>query len=129
MTTTTTVMPKGGAWLAGDAEPGSVLTPENLSEDHRLIRRAADEFIDGEVVPALAGLENKDWALARTLIRRAGDLGLLGTDVPEDLGGVGLDKAAALVVGESVGQVASFATTFGAQTGLAVTPILCFGSP
>ena len=64
----------------------------------------------------------------RTLIQRSGELGLLGTDVPESLGGVELDKVSAIIVGESVGHTASFATTFGAQTGLAITPLLCFGS-
>ena len=105
-----------------------MLTRERLSEEHRLIGQTADEFIDAEVLPVLERLEQKDWALARQLILRSGELGLLGTDVPEALGGVALDKAASLVVGESVGRCASFATTFGAQTGLAVTPLLCFGT-
>ena len=61
-------------------------------------------------------------------MKRAGELGLLGTDVPEELGGVGLDKVASVIVGEAVGRAASFATTFGAQTGLAIMPILCFGT-
>jgi alkylation response protein AidB-like acyl-CoA dehydrogenase len=126
MTTTTTV--RGGAWLTEDADPTAVLTPERLSEEHRLIGRTADEFIDNEVLPVLERLEQKDWKLARALIERCGELGFLGTDVPESLGGVELDKAAALVVGESMGRCASFATTFGAQTGLAVTPLLCFGT-
>ncbi len=64
----------------------------------------------------------------RSLITRAGELGLLGTDVPEPFGGVELDKVSALIVGEAVGRSASFATTFGAQTGLAITPLLCFGT-
>ena len=73
-------------------------------------------------------LEQKDWALARALVRRCGDLGLLGTDVPEAYGGVELDKVSSIVVGEAVGRSASFATTFGAETGLAITPLLCFGT-
>jgi alkylation response protein AidB-like acyl-CoA dehydrogenase len=125
---TTGISARGGAWLIEETDAEGILTPERLSEDHRLIRRTADQFIAQEVLPALPQLEAKDWALARQLVRRAGDLGLLGTDVPEDLGGVGLDKAASLVVGESVGACASFATTFGAQTGLAITPLLCFGT-
>ena len=126
MTTSTTT--RGGAWLIEDADADTMLTRERLSEEHRLIGQTADEFIDNEVLPVLGQLEQKDWPLARTLIRRAGGLGLLGTDAPEALGGVELDKAASLVVGESVGRCASFATTFGAQTGLAVTPLLCFGT-
>ena len=125
MTITTTT--RGGAWLIEEAtEP--IFTPERLSDEHRLIKQTADEFVDTEVRPALERLEQKDWALVRTLIRRSGELGLLGTDVPEALGGVELDKVSAIVVGESVGHTASFATTFGAQTGLAITPLICFGS-
>jgi alkylation response protein AidB-like acyl-CoA dehydrogenase len=126
--TTTTDTARGGSWITEDVDPATVLTPERLSDEHRLISRTADEFIDHDVLPVLEKLEAKDWDLARGLLRRCGELGLLGTDVPEALGGVGLDKAAALVVGESVGRCASFATTFGAQTGLAITPLLCFGS-
>jgi alkylation response protein AidB-like acyl-CoA dehydrogenase len=127
MTTTTTAI-RGGAWLTEDVDASTVLTRERLSDEHRLIGTTADEFIDNEVLPALDALERKDWALARTLMRRCGELGLLATDVPEELGGVALDKAAAVIVGEAAGRCASFATTFGAQTGLAITPLLCFGS-
>src|SRR4030095_11763280 len=66
---------------------------------------------------------------ARDLVKRAGELGLIGVDVSEEVGGIGSDKAAAVIVGEAVGEAASFATTFGAQTGLAIIPILCFGTP
>jgi len=126
MTTTTTA--RGGAWLIEDAPADSIFTPEKLSDEHRLISQTADEFMTNEVQPAIERLEQKDWALARQLVRRAGELGLLGTDVPEAFGGVGLDKVASILVGEAAGRAASFATTFGAQTGLAITPLLCFGS-
>jgi alkylation response protein AidB-like acyl-CoA dehydrogenase len=127
-TTTTPPVVHGGSWLTDDADATNVLTPERLSEEHRLIGQTAEEFVDKEVLPVLDKLEAKDWALARALVKRCGDLGLLGTDVPEAFGGVALDKASSLLVGEAAGRCASFATTFGAQTGLAITPILCFGS-
>ena len=126
--TTTAVQGRGGIWLTDEADPKTVFTPEQLTEDHRLIARTAVDFVDAEILPVLDRLEQKDWALARTLLRRCGDLGLLGTDVPEEFGGVALDKVSAVVVGEAMGRSASFATTFGAQTGLAITPLLCFGS-
>jgi alkylation response protein AidB-like acyl-CoA dehydrogenase len=119
---------RGGAWLIEDAPLESTFTPEKLTDEHRLIGQTAHEFLSAEVLPALERLEQKDWALARTLVQRCGELGLLGTDVPEALGGVELDKASSLVVGEAVGRSASFAATFGAQTGLAITPLLCFGT-
>jgi alkylation response protein AidB-like acyl-CoA dehydrogenase len=122
------MMRKGGDWLVEDTLPESVLTPEALSDEHKLIRQTAAEFTRNDVMPVLPELEKKNWALSRTLVRRSGELGLLGADTPEEFGGIGLDKAAAVVVGEALGQAASFSTTFGAQTGLAIIPILCFGT-
>ena len=127
MTTTATAV-RGGMWLTEETDAQTVFTPERLNDEHRLIAQTAAEFMASEVAPALEPLEQKDWTLARKLVRRAGELGLLGADVPEALGGVGLDKVSAVIVGEAVGASASFATTFGAQTGLAITPLLCFGS-
>src|SRR5688572_4347208 len=122
-------MARGGGWLIEETEAATVFTPEQLTEEHRLIAQTAAEFVDTEVEPTIDRLEQKDWALARTLVQRCGELGLLGTDVPEPLGGVGLDKVSSVLVGEAVGRSASFATTFGAQTGLAITPLLGFGTP
>jgi len=118
----------GADWLVRDTDPAEVFTPERLSEEDRLIERTAAEFIANEVAPALPEMEKKNWAVARALVKRAADLGLVGVDTPDEYGGVGLDKAASIVVGEAVGGVASFAATFGAQTGLAIIPILCFGT-
>src|SRR6266542_769162 len=125
---TTATAARGGSWLIEDAPSESVFTPEQLSDEHRLISQTADEFMTNEVIPAIEKLEQKDWGLARQLVKRAGELGLLGTDVPEAFGGVELDKVSAILVGEAAGRSASFATTFGAQTGLAITPLLCFGT-
>jgi alkylation response protein AidB-like acyl-CoA dehydrogenase len=126
MTTEAKADVRGGAWLV--AGQGDIFTPERLTDDHRMISATAHEFMTNEVMPVIDQLEQKDWTLARTLVAKAGELGLIGTDVPDDLGGVGLDKAASVLVGEAVGRSASFATTFGAQTGLAIIPILCFGT-
>ena len=126
--TPTITLAKGGGWLVEDTTDDNVLTREGLNEEQRLIGRTAEEFVDGEALPALDRLEQKDWALARTLIQRAGELGLLATDVPEAYGGLDVDKVSSVIVGEAVGRCASFATTFGAQTGLTITPILCFGT-
>ena len=119
----------GAAWLldAGDAAP--LLTPERLSDEHRLIAQTAREFAQKEVVPGIDRLEKKDWAFARHLLRRAGELGLLGVDAPEEFGGVGLDKAAALLVSSHTAGSASFSAAFGAQGNLAISPILYFGTP
>lgn len=128
MSTAPAVTARGADWLFTASSHDTLLTPEGLSDEHRLMAQTAQEFLDKEVLPALERLEAKDWELARQLVKRCGELGLLGTDVPEAFGGIDLDKAAAIVVGEAIGGSASFATTFGAQTGLAIIPILCFGT-
>ena len=119
---------RGGSWLIDETPAGDLITRERLTEEQRLIGQTAEEFVDGEALPVLDRLEQKDWALARTLVQRAGELGLLATDVPEEYGGIDVDKVSSVIVGEAVGRCASFATTFGAQTGLTITPILCFGT-
>ena len=126
---TTTTAHKGAAWLLEPGDAASVLTPERLSDEHRLIAQTAREFADKEVIPAIDRLEQKDWALARQLLRRAGELGLLGVDAPEEYGGVGLDKAAALVVSSHTAGSASFSAAFGATGNLAISPVLYFGTP
>ena len=120
---------KGAAWLLERGDPSSILTPERLSDEHRLIAQTTREFAEKEVIPNIAALEQKDWDLARRLLRRAGDLGLLGVDAPEEFGGVGLDKAASLVVSRNIAGSASFSAAFGAQSNLAISPILYFGTP
>ena len=126
--TTTTAAAKGGSWLIEDGGRDGAFTRERLNDEQRMVGETAEAFIDKEVIPATDQLEQKDWTLARSLVRRAADLGLLATDVPEQYGGLDLDKVSSVVVGEAVGRSASFATTFGAQTGLVITPILCFGT-
>src|SRR2546422_3443069 len=127
-TTTTTSILQGGQGLLEPSDPDTVFTPERLTDEHRLIARTAEEFVDKEVLPVLDRLEQKDWALARDLVKRGGALGLLGVDVPEAYGGVQLDKVASLVVSERLARSASFGATFGAQANLTVLPLFLFGT-
>jgi alkylation response protein AidB-like acyl-CoA dehydrogenase len=119
---------RGASWLIEDVGPAEVFTPEKLSDDQHLVARTTDEFLAREVVPQLDRLEQKDWGLARSLLRRFGALGLLGADVPAAYGGTEFDKATALVVNQHMSACASFAAMAGAQANLAVTPILLFGT-
>src|SRR3954451_6423965 len=127
MTTTATSQPRGAEWLLGDV-PGDIFTPERLSDEHRLIARTAADFAEHEVFTALARLERKEWDVARSLVRRCGELGLLCVDVPELYGGVALDQVSSVVVSECIARVASFSATFGAQANLTIVPILAFGT-
>ncbi len=127
-TTTETSILRGGEWLIQPSEADSVFTPERLTEEHRLIGRTAQEFVDNEVLTRLDQLETKDWTLARQLVKVAADLGLLGVDVPEAYGGLGLDKVTSLVVSERLARAASFGATFGAHANLTIVPLMLFGS-
>jgi alkylation response protein AidB-like acyl-CoA dehydrogenase len=119
---------RGGSWLIEETAADAVFTRERLTDEQRMFMQTAEEFVDKEVTPETDRLEQKDWALARKFVQRAGELGLLATDVPDEFGGLDLDKRSSIVVGEAIGRSASLATTFGAQTGLAITPILGFGT-
>ena len=119
---------KGASWLLEETEPSSVFTPEKLSEEHRLMAQTVDEFVEAEVLPQIDQLETKDWKLARALIRRAGELGLLGLSVPEQYGGLDLDKVSALVVSERIARSASLGAAYGAQANLCIIPIVLFGT-
>ena len=120
---------RGGSWLLEDTTAADIFTPEKLSEEHRLMAQTTSEFVESEVLPMLDQLEQKDWKLARALIKRCGDLGLLGIAVPEEYGGLDLDKASSLAVIERIGPSASFATTFGGQANLTILPLVLFGTP
>jgi alkylation response protein AidB-like acyl-CoA dehydrogenase len=127
-TTSAPALLRGGEWLLQPSDADSVFTPERITEEHRLIARTAKEFVDNEVLPVLDRLEQKDWTLARELVKRAAALGLLGVDVPETYGGVGLDKVSSLIVSEQMAPSASFGATWGASANLTVIPIYLFGT-
>jgi alkylation response protein AidB-like acyl-CoA dehydrogenase len=114
--------------LIDETDAVDVMTPERLSEEHRLIGQTAAEFIDQEVLPSKDRLEQKDWALARVLVAKCGALGLLGTNIPEEYGGVDLDKISTLIVSEQLSRYSSFGATFGAQANLTALPIFLFGT-
>ena len=119
---------RGGEWLLKADNPSTVFTPERLTEEHRLIGKTTEEFVAHEVLPALDRLERKDWALARQLLHRCGQLDLLGIDVAEAYGGVQLDKVTSMIVSEKMSAAASFGATFGAQTNLTILPLMLFGT-
>ena len=128
--TTATATPtlRGGEWLLRVSEPSAVFTPEQLTEEHRLIEGTVRDFVTNEVLPVLDRLEEKDWGLARELVRRGGELGLMGADVAEQYGGLGLDKVSSIVISEQVSLAASFGATFGAHANLVILPLSLFGT-
>src|SRR5438067_9803615 len=118
----------GGSFLIEERTPEEVFTPEDFTEEHRMIADTARQFMDKEVRPRVDDLEKKDWSLARELVEKGAELGLIGATVPEEYGGLGLDQISGGIIGESLGRAASFATTMGAQGGIGLLPILYYGT-
>jgi len=118
----------GGSFLIEAHSSEEVFTPEDFTEEQRMIGETTREFVDNEVRPNLPAMEGHAWELARELVKQAGDLGLLGVNVPEELGGLALDQMSGVIVAENVGRAAAFGVTFGAQTSIGLLPILYFGS-
>src|SRR5213075_2214907 len=119
---------KGGSFLIEERTPEEIFTPEDFTDEHRMIADTTRQFIDNEVTPRIDELERHDWKLARELIKKAADLGLIGANIPEEYGGLGLDQTSAALVGENIGRSASFATTLGAESGIGLLPIIYFGT-
>jgi alkylation response protein AidB-like acyl-CoA dehydrogenase len=119
---------KGGSFLIEERTPDEVFTPEDFSEEQVMIGQTADDFMEKELVPRLPELLKLDYELSRALLRKAGELGLLGVEVPEEYGGLGLDKVSGSLVAEKAGRDGSFATTFAVQVGIGTLPIVYFGT-
>ena len=117
---------KGGEFLIADT--AEIFTPEDFTEEQRMIGDTTREFVDNEVRPNLEPMENHAWEVARDLVKKAGELGLLGANIPEEYGGLALDQVSGVVIAENMGRAGGFGTTFGAQTSIGVLPILYFGS-
>src|SRR6195256_4468379 len=119
---------KGGAFLIEELAPAEIFTPEDFTEEHRMIAETTRQFVDNEVTPHIDELEKHNWELARDLVKKAADLGLIGANIPEEYGGLGLDQTSGALVGENIGRSASFATTLGAESGIGLLPIIYFGT-
>ena len=119
---------QGGSFLIEQTTPEEIFTPEDFTEEHRMIAETTRQFIDNEVIPHIDELEHHNWTLARELVKKAADLGLIGANIPEEYGGLGLDQTSGALVGENIGRSASFATTLGAESGIGLLPIIYFGT-
>jgi len=120
---------KGGSFLIEERRPEDIFTPEDFTEEHRQIAKTAVDFTTNEVMPAAAQIEAKDFAVTRALLRKAGELGLMGVDVPEAYGGLQMDKVTSALIAESMSQLASFSVAFSAHAGIGTLPIVWYGTP
>jgi alkylation response protein AidB-like acyl-CoA dehydrogenase len=119
---------RGGAFLIAACTPDEVFTPADLTDDQRLIGQTAEEFVAKEVLPNVPELEQHKEGLMASLLKKAGELGLLGGAIPEEYGGAALDKVSATVLSEKVAAYASFAVSHGGHSGIGTIPIVYFGT-
>ncbi|MDO6449152.1 acyl-CoA dehydrogenase family protein [Oceanobacillus profundus] len=119
---------KGGAFLVEDLTGEDIITPEDFTEEHQMIAKTTDDFITSEVLPKLDQLENHEFEHSVKLLKKAGELGLLGVDVPEEYGGLALDKISSSLITERFSRAGGFSITHGAHVGIGSLPIVFFGN-
>jgi alkylation response protein AidB-like acyl-CoA dehydrogenase len=120
---------RGGAFLIESISPQAIFTPEEFSEEQRLVAKAVTEFVVGEIQPVADDIEEKKEGLLPNLLRKAGELGFLSADIPEEYGGQDLDKVSSLLVWEKMAQGGgSFMNAFGTHIGIGSLPIVFFGN-
>ena len=119
----------GGSFLISDATPADCFFPEDFTDEHRQIAQTTADFAMNEVVPASAAIEAKDFTVTRRLIREASDLGLTSTDIPEEYGGLEMDKVTGAIIAENIARQGSFCVIFAAHVGIGTLPIVWYGTP
>jgi len=121
---------KGGEFIITDASPEDIFTPEDFTADQRLFGKSAEEFFKGELVPKKDDIEELNYDLLRSLIKKAGELGFVGADMPEIYGGSELDKVSSTLIAERISPgITGFSVTYAVQTGIGSLPIVLFGTP
>ncbi len=122
------VYKRGGGFLLEETPVQEAFTPEDFTDEHKMLARSADEFMEREVLPNTERIEAQDFELLRSLMKKAGELGLLAADVPEKYGGLELDKVSSMLIAEKMSKQGSFSVTWGAHTGIGTLPIVFFGN-
>lgn len=119
---------KGGGFLVEEADVNRVFTPEDFSDEHKMIAKTTEDYVTNEVLPAVEHLENHEFEHSVRLLKSAGELGLLGADVPEEYEGLGLDKISSALIAEKMSVAGGFSITHGAHVGIGSLPIVLFGN-
>ena len=119
---------KGGEFIIRKTNPEDIFTPEEWTEEHEMIGKMCDDFINQEVVPHLDRIDKMEDGLMQSIIEKAGELGMLGLSVPEELGGMGVDFKTSLLATERLGPGHSFSVAYGAHTGIGTLPLLYYGN-
>jgi butyryl-CoA dehydrogenase len=129
MTAASTRIIPGGSFLIEDVSPSDCFFPEDFTEEHRQIAQTTSEFALNEVVPASDEIEAKDFAVTRRLIKEASELGLTSVDIPEEYGGLEMDKVTSAIIADNIAKQGSFSVAFSAHVGIGTLPIVWYGTP
>ncbi|MEG9295576.1 acyl-CoA dehydrogenase family protein [Mangrovibacillus sp. Mu-81] len=119
---------KGGSFLIEDVSCEQVFTPEDYSDEQKMIAKTTEDYVLNEVVPVIDNLENHEFDHSVRLLKEAGEIGLLGADVPEEYGGIGLDKVSSALIAEKMSRAGGFSISHGAHVGIGSLPIVLFGN-
>ncbi|MEO2080574.1 MULTISPECIES: acyl-CoA dehydrogenase family protein [Leeuwenhoekiella] len=120
---------RGGQFLVKETACEDVFTPEDFNEEQKMMKETVKEFVDREIVPNKERFEHKDYALTEEVMRKAGELGLLGIAVPDEYDGLGMGFVSTMLVCDYIsGATGSIATAFGAHTGIGTMPITLYGT-
>lgn len=119
---------RGGSFLIQDTKPEDIFTPEDFTEDQIAIADVARKYMENEVLPQVDQIEAHNWDVSVKLLKTAGDLGLLSFDVPEEYGGMEVDKTSSVLISENFARQGSFAVSIGAHTSIGSLPIVYFGN-
>ena len=118
----------GGNFLISETAPEEIMTPEDFTEEQRQIARTASDFVRNEVLPQAEAIEAKHFDVTRALLKKAGDLGLMAVDIPEEFGGLAMDKVTSAIVADYLSQLGSFSVAFSAHVGIGTLPIVWYGT-
>ena len=124
---TTKIIP-GGSFLISDALAADCFFPEDFTDEHRQIAQTTADFAINEIVPASDQIEAKDFAVTRRLLKEASELGLTSVDIPEEYGGLEMDKVTSAIIAENIAKQGSFSVAFSAHVGIGTLPIVWYGT-
>jgi butyryl-CoA dehydrogenase len=119
----------GGSFLVSNPTPSDCFFPEDFTEEQRQIAQTTAEFALNEIVPASDAIEAKDFSMTRKLIKQASELGLTSVDIPEEYGGLEMDKVTSAIIAENIAKQGSFSVAFSAHVGIGTLPIVWYGTP
>lgn len=122
-------IPKGGSYIFGETNPEDIFTPEDFTDEHRMIRDMTTKFVANNVQTVIEEIDEKKEGVAVGLLKACGELGLLGLDIPEKYNGMDMDKISSAIVAECMGRAGAFGMMIhGGHTGIGSTPIVLFGN-